>query len=70
MLLCVHVLNSPLSASPIKAYYLECDLSLRLFIFRFVVKENPSKYTLGVILTKAVGKCGVISVFHGDQTKH
>ncbi len=29
---CVHVLNSPLSVSAIKAYYLECELSLRFFI--------------------------------------
>lgn len=53
---CVHVLNSPLSVFPIKAYYLECDLSLRFFIFRFVEQERLSKYALGVILTRGVDK--------------
>lgn len=66
----VHVLKSPLSVSPIKAYYLECDLSSRLFISRFLVQERPSKCALGVILTRVVDKLGVVSVFHGEQTKH
>lgn len=70
MCCCVCVLNSPLSVSPIRAYYLECDLSLRFSIFRFIVQQNPSKLALGVILTRAVDKWGVVSVFHGDQTKH
>lgn len=66
----VHALNSHLSVSAIKAYYLERVLVWRLFIFRFVVQENPSKYAVGEILTRAVKKWGAVSVFHGDQTKH
>lgn len=70
VLVCVHVRNSPLSASAIKADYLECDLSLRPFIFRFAVQGNPSKHTPGVTLTRGVDMRAVLSVFHGDQTQH
>lgn len=58
MCVCVHALNSPLSVSPIKAYYLECDLSFAVLHLQICSagKKKKSKYALGVILTSGCGQ--------------